>query len=274
MGDYSKMKVAYVGIDILYPVLTSLYDTGCDILKIFTCKTDNVTEFNTKTIEFANSHNIPLQIEKITQDDLYDLVALGCEFVLFGGYYYRIPVIDELRIVNTHPALLPLGRGAWPMPLTILKGLTESGVTMHKMVLALDEGDVILQEKVPVFPDDNLITLTERQWSVIPKMVNTLVSDFDNLWDSAKPQAGQAEYWEMPEESEYTVTDKMNFEQADLILRAFLSYECFYINTVTNEKYEMIGATAHKGNVPDSLHNTHVFPLADGYVLCDRVRSL
>ena len=160
------------------------------------------------------------------------------------------------------------------MPLTILKGLNESGVTMHKMVLALDEGDVILQEKVPVFPDDDLITLTQRQWSVIPKMVNTLVSDFDNLWNSAKPQVGQAEYWEMPEESEYTVTDQMNFDKADLILRAFLSYECFYINTTANEKYEMIGATAHKGNAPGSSCNTHVFPLIDGYVLCDRVRRL
>ena len=115
------MKAACVGIDILYPVLISLYETECEIVKVFTCKTDNITEFNTKTVSFAKEHNIPIQMERITQDDLYDLVAMGCNFVLVGGYYHVIPVIEELRIVNTHPAYLPIGRGAWPMPLTIIK---------------------------------------------------------------------------------------------------------------------------------------------------------
>ena len=140
------MKVACVSIDILHPVLTSLYDCGCEIMKVFTCKTDNITEFNTKTVAFAKEHDIPLQMDRITKDDLYDLVALGCDFVLVGGYYYVIPVIDELRIVNTHPAYLPIGRGAWPMPLTILKGLTESGITMHRMTKGLDEGEIITTE--------------------------------------------------------------------------------------------------------------------------------
>ena len=268
------MKVAYVGIDVLYPALTSLYDTGSEIVKIFTCKTDNVTEFNTKVVEFANTHGIPLQMERITQADLRELVTMGCEFVLVGGYYFRIPVIDELRIVNTHPALLPLGRGGWPTPVTILKGLKESGVTMHKMVLALDEGDILLQEKVPVYADDDLTSLTERQWSVIPQMVKRLVADFDRLWENAAAQGENAEYWEMPEEKDYTVTDQMSFEEADLILRAFYSYECFYLNVQTKEKLELIGATAHKGAVPRVPEGTKTFPLTDGYVLCDRVRRL
>ncbi len=268
------MKVAYVGIDILYPVLTSLYDTGCEIIKIYTCKTDNITEFNTQTIEFAVSHNIPYQINRIGKDDLHELSYLGCKFVLFGGYYYRIPVIDELKIVNTHPALLPLGRGAWPMPLTILKGLNESGVTMHKMVQALDEGDIILQEKIPVYSDDNLISLTKRQWSLIPDMVSRLVSDFDNLWNNAVPQKGHAEYWAMPEKKDFTVTNKMSFIDADLILRAFYTYECIFINTDSNEKYELIGATAHKGSLPKEVSNGNYFCISDGYILCDRVRRL
>lgn len=268
------MKVAYVGIDFLYPVLTSLYDTGCEIMKVFTCRTDNVTEFNTKTISFAKEHSIPLQIERITRDDLYDLVARGCDFVLFGGYYHVIPVIDELRIVNTHPAVLPFGRGAWPMPLTILKRLTESGVTMHRMVQALDEGEIILQEKVPVYPEtDDLMTLTKRQWSVIPGMVNTLVSDFDNLWDNARPQTGHAEYWDMPTESDFTITSEYDFDRADLILRAFFTYECFYIDTKTGEKYELIGATAHR-NGSDKPKGTTVFPIRGGFVSCDRVRRV
>lgn len=269
------MKAAYIGIDILYPVLTSLFDTGCEIVKIFTCRTDNVTEFNTKTVEFAKGHDIPLQMERIRKEDLYALVDMGCDFVLVGGYYHVVPVIPELRIVNTHPAYLPCGRGAWPMPVTILKGLKESGVTMHRMVQALDEGDIILQEKIPVYPEtDDLVTLTKRLWSVIPGMVSRLVSDFDNLWNSAYPQTGAAEYWEMPTEEDYTITDEYSFEKADLILRAFFSYECFYIDTRSNEKFELIGATAHRNSVKRPDDGTGVFEIEGGFVTCDRVRSV
>ncbi len=266
------MKVAYVGIDILFTVLESLYSTDVELVKIFTCETDNVTEFNTKTVAFAKEHDIPLQFEKITRKDLYELVEARVKFVLFGGYYHRIPVIDELPIVNTHPALLPIGRGAWPMPVTILKGLNKSGVTMHKMIHELDEGDIILQEEVPVFPDDDLVSLSKRQCEKIPGMVRKLVADFDNLWSNALPQTGHAEYWEMPTEKDYSISSDMTFEEADLILRAFMGYECFYTDKGNGEKSELIGATAHRNT--DENPPADCLRLKDGYILCDRIRKV
>ena len=270
------MKTAYVGIDILYPVLTSLYDTGCEIVRIFTCKTDNVTEFNTQTIAFAKAHDIPLQIERITEDDLYDLEDAGCRFLLAGGYYHRIPVTGTLPIVNTHPALLPLGRGAWPMPLTILKHLKESGVTMHRMEAELDTGDIILQERVPVYEDDDLKTLTARQNSLIPDMVKRLVSDFDRLWAAAVPQGDGAEYWEMPTERDWTVTSDMGFDEADLILRAFYGYECVYLDTKSGEKYEIIDGRAHRNAPEDTASGVSEerFPFGGGYITYGRCRRL
>ena len=268
------MKVACVSIDILHPVLTSLYDCGCEIMKVFTCKTDNITEFNTKTVAFAKEHDIPLQMDRITKDDLYDLVAEGCDFVLVGGYYYVIPVIEELRIVNTHPAYLPIGRGAWPMPLTILKGLTESGMTMHRMTKGLDEGDIILREKVPVYPGDDLQKLTKRQNDLIPSMVKRLVEDFDELWDNAVPQDNTiAEYWDMPKEDQYTVTSDMNFDSADLILRAFKGYECFYIDNQSGDRFEIIDGVACKSE-DEAQYPSDSLKIKDGYILCERMRKL
>ena len=266
------MKAAYIGIDILYPALTSLYDTGCEILKIFTCKTDNVTEFNTQTTAFAGEHSIPLQTDRIKREDLYKLHEMGCDFVLVGGYYHIIPVIEEMPIVNTHPSLLPVGRGAWPMPITILKGLKESGVTLHRMVKELDAGNIILQEKIPVFPEDDLISLSKRQHSVIPGMVKELVSDFDNLWNNAYPQPEGDWYWDMPTEDDYTVRSDMSYEEADLILRAFMGYECIYINKDKNIRLEFIEAKAHKGS-PDSITGG-TWPLCDGFITCERIRKL
>lgn len=267
------MKVAYVGIDILLPVLTNLYDTGVEIVKVITCETDNYTEFNTQTIEFANEHNIPVEIKKITKQDLYELVEMGCEFMLVAGYTHRIPVIPELRIVNTHPAILPIGRGAWPMPLTILKGLKESGVTMHQMEATLDTGKILIQKTCPVYPiKDDLKTLSERQLCLIPDMVKELVSNFDELWENARPQ-GEGEYWEMPSVEQYTVTSEMTFAEADLILRAFKGYECFYIDTKTKKKYEIIDGVAFKSEETKYNQPTDL-KLEDGYIRCDRIRNV
>ena len=267
------MKVAYVGIDILLPALTNLYDTGVEIAKVITCKTDNYTEFNTQTIEFAKEHNIPVVVKKITKQDLYELVEMGCEFMLVAGYIYRIPVIPELKIVNTHPAILPIGRGAWPMPLTILKGLNESGVTMHQMEETLDTGKIIIQKKCPVYPnEDDLKTLSERQCGLIPDMIKELVSNFDKLWENAQPQ-GEGEYWEMPTVDQYTVTSEMTFAEADLILRAFKGYECFYIDTKAKKKYELIDGVAFKSEETMDNQSSNL-KLKDGYIMCDRVKSV
>lgn len=42
----SEYEIAYVGIDALYPALPALAEAGCEIGWVFSCETDNVTEFN------------------------------------------------------------------------------------------------------------------------------------------------------------------------------------------------------------------------------------
>lgn len=81
-------------------------------------------------------------------------------------------------MVNIHPSLLPEGRGAWPMPVTLLKGLRESGITIHKITEGFDEGDILLQKAVPVMPADTLQILTARLQTLLPDMMAELASDF------------------------------------------------------------------------------------------------
>ena len=124
------MKIAYIGIDLFYPAIEALESLGCEILEIFTCETDNVTEFNVKITDFADKRNIPCKTSRITRDDIARLLKNGCEMAVCGGYYFKIPADTDLPIVNIHPSLLPVGRGSWPMALSILQGDKKSGVTM------------------------------------------------------------------------------------------------------------------------------------------------
>ena len=236
------MKAAYVGIDLLYPALPALEEAGCELMRVFTCETDNVTEFNTQVVGYAQRRGIPLQKTRVTPADLEELVARGCELLLCGGDYYRLPVRDDLYMVNIHPALLPVGRGAWPMPVTILRGLGESGVTFHKITPGLDEGDILLQERLTVSPDENLETLSERQRALLPGMVRRLVSGLPELWKNAAAQdAARAEQWPCPTEADWTVREEMRPETIDRILRAFYGYEVIFENRA-GERWELIKA--------------------------------
>ena len=251
-----KMKIAYIGIDLFYDALSSLYECGCEIAEIFTCETDNVSEFNVKILNFAKQHNIPHTTNRITAADIERLMNNGTYAAVCGGYYYKIPVIEGFRAVNIHPSLLPEGRGSWPMPQTILWGLKESGVTVHKIAEGFDTGDILLQKRFPVSADETLETFMNKACALLPDMMRKLTENFFDLWENASPQQGGS-YWAAPCEADWTVRFDMPLSEADRILRAFYGYETVYI-AENGEKFRMLRAAADE--------KCGQFPLKGGFV--------
>lgn len=253
------MKIAYIGIDLFYPALEALANLGCEIVEIFTCKTDNVTEFNVKITDFAEKCGIPCKAERITREDISRLLNKGCKAAISGGYYFKIPADTKLPIVNIHPSLLPVGRGPWPMALSILRRDKKSGVTIHKIADGFDTGDILLQKEFLIEDTDTHKTFMEKANALLVGMLETLVRDFDELYKSAVPQT-EGEYWELPNEQQYTVASDMTVKEADLILRAFYGYECIYKEG--EKKAVIIGGRAVKCNKLSDKE----FPLVDGYI--------
>ncbi|MCD6201905.1 MAG: methionyl-tRNA formyltransferase [Bacteroidales bacterium] len=68
----------------------------------------------------------------------------------------------RLGTFNLHASLLPQYRGAAPIQWALINGETETGVTTFFINHEIDTGRIILQEKVPILPDDNAGTLTEK----------------------------------------------------------------------------------------------------------------
>jgi phosphoribosylglycinamide formyltransferase 1 len=71
------------------------------------------------------------------------------------------------RVFNIHPALLPKygGKGMYGRHVheaVLASGDTETGITIHRVDAAYDEGDIVSQCRVPVLPGDTPDTLAER----------------------------------------------------------------------------------------------------------------
>lgn len=64
--------------------------------------------------------------------------------------------------LNIHPALLPRHRGLFPYFWVIAAGETETGATIHWVDEKFDTGDLLLQEKISVTPEDTITSLSYR----------------------------------------------------------------------------------------------------------------
>ena len=63
--------------------------------------------------------------------------------------------------INLHPSLLPRFRGPSPVSAVILAGDAETGVTIQRIALKFDTGDILAQERYPLTGTETTASLTE-----------------------------------------------------------------------------------------------------------------
>lgn len=118
--------------------------------------------------EYALSQGIEVtQPEKLSDDDfMAKLNDVAPDIIIVVAYGRILPkaVLDMPRFgcINAHASILPKYRGAAPMQRAIMDGETETGVTIMKMDVGLDTGDMLLTVKTPISETDNLETLHDR----------------------------------------------------------------------------------------------------------------
>jgi methionyl-tRNA formyltransferase len=88
-----------------------------------------------------------------------DLIAVAAYGQILPQSLLDLP---RFGCLNVHTSLLPKYRGAAPIQWAILNGDAETGVTIMKMDVGLDTGDILAQAKTPVHPEDNSGTLHDR----------------------------------------------------------------------------------------------------------------
>lgn len=74
----------------------------------------------------------------------------------------HILLLPRFGCINLHASLLPLYRGASPIHFALLNGDERTGVTVIEMAKEMDAGPILSQKEVPIDPNDNFSTLTEK----------------------------------------------------------------------------------------------------------------
>lgn len=92
--------------------------------------------------------------------------SVNADLIVLAGYMKILTSEFTQRfagkILNIHPSLLPKYKGLNTYQQALDAGETEHGTSVHFVNEILDGGAVILQAKVPIFPEDEISDIEQR----------------------------------------------------------------------------------------------------------------
>lgn len=142
----------------------------------------------------ATTFGLPVfQPERLADPELLAaLRALAPDLGVVVAYGRILPVellsLPRLGMINVHASLLPRWRGAAPVHRAILAGDTTSGVTIMRVVKALDAGPILATQAVAIAPDETSAELEARLAAVGAQHLRAVV---DRLADGPIPEIPQ-----------------------------------------------------------------------------------
>lgn len=167
-----SLRVVFLGTpDFARESLAAIHESHHQIVGVVTVpdkasgRGQKLSESSVKT--YAKAHNIPLfQPEKLRNEDFLSAIkALNADvfvvvaFRMMPKILYSMP---PLGTFNLHASLLPQYRGAAPINFAVMNGEKTSGVTTFFINEKIDEGEILLQEKISIDPEDNAGTLHDK----------------------------------------------------------------------------------------------------------------
>lgn len=154
------------------PSLRALSDEGFDVVAVVTQpdrpagRGRRLAPSAVKQVALDEGLTV-LTPERPRGDEFLELIrglAPDVSVVVAYGHILHRAVLDVPRLgsINLHASLLPELRGAAPINWAIARGHEQTGVTVMRMVEAMDAGPILHQIAEPILPDETAAELTIR----------------------------------------------------------------------------------------------------------------
>lgn len=183
--------------------LNSLKKEGFKIQAVFTHKDDpKENRFFSSVAHLVSEMGFPIFAPDNVNHSLWieRIKKMQPDFI-FSFYYRHILSKEILSLApkgafNLHSSLLPKYRGCVPINWAILNGETKTGVTLHKMIVKVDSGDIIMQKKVSINTTDTSLILHYKICQAAEQLLNDILPLIKIDHYSARPQdESQATYF-------------------------------------------------------------------------------
>jgi methionyl-tRNA formyltransferase len=184
-----RLRIAFFGTPAFaVPTLTRLLDSRHDVVGVITQpdrprgRGQKVSDAPVKALAVERGLEV-LQPDRLARDQFEEpFRALNADLGVVAAYGKILPEwllnTPPLGMINVHASLLPKYRGASPVHRAVLAGDSETGVTIMRVVKALDAGPMIARVVRPIGPDESS-DVVERDLAALG--ADLLVSVLDDL---------------------------------------------------------------------------------------------
>lgn len=216
-------------VEIGVACIDEILSAGYDIAAIFTFPSDRAPDKSGRASPRgpAARHDVPIvEIDDVNSGEVARRCrTLGIDWLFIIGWSQiaRREVLDAPRLgcVGAHPTLLPAGRGRAAIPWTILKGLSESGVTLFRLAPGVDNGPVLGQVRFPVEPDETATTLYAKVVDAHRELIRSCMPDLEGGDVAGRPQdENLATVWPGRRPEDGRLDFDMTVAEADRLVRA------------------------------------------------------
>lgn len=176
-----NLRIVFMGTpEFAVPSLDILVQNGCNVVGVITAPDKPAGRGLQLTYspvkEYAISKGLKvLQPEKLKNPEfIEELKSLQADVQVVVAFRMLPEVVWNMPprgTLNLHASLLPNYRGAAPINWAIINGETETGVTTFFLQHEIDTGDIIFQEKEPIYENDNIGSLYERMMNNGAKLI-------------------------------------------------------------------------------------------------------
>jgi methionyl-tRNA formyltransferase len=145
----------------------------------------------------AQQLSLPVLQPERARDEQFiaELRALQPDLIVVVAYGQILPpaILDLPRhgCLNIHTSLLPQYRGPAPIQRAIANGDTETGVTLMRIDVGLDTGDIVARRRTPIRPEDDAGALHDRLAQLGAELLVQTIPDY--VAGKIQPQAQPAE---------------------------------------------------------------------------------
>ena len=124
--------------------------------------------------------------------------------------------------INIHPSLLPKYRGPTPIPAAILNRDTETGISIQKLALEMDSGDILAQERVQLTGRETTASLGRIMAQKAPELLPIVLKDIAEGRARAQPQNhSEASYCSLISGEDGLIDWSKSAVEIDARIRAF-----------------------------------------------------
>ena len=142
---------------------------------------------------YAVENNLPvLQPTKLKDPEFVEALKKIDAHLFVVVAFRMLPEVvwdmPPMGTINVHGSLLPSYRGAAPINWAVINGEKETGVTTFKLKAAIDTGNILLQEKLPISESDTAGTIHDKMMVLGANLLVTTLTGLINNTLNEKDQ--------------------------------------------------------------------------------------